>query len=41
MTLPKDLKTPQMVTELPVDFAQAASKWQTSQAFLVREFGLR
>jgi iron(III) transport system substrate-binding protein len=26
---------------LPVDFARAAEAWQESQAFLVKEFGLR
>jgi iron(III) transport system substrate-binding protein len=39
--LPKDLETPQTVRPLPVDFEQAADKWKTSQAFLVKEFGLR
>jgi iron(III) transport system substrate-binding protein len=39
--LPKYLQTPQTVTALPVDFAQAAEKWQASQAFLVKEFALR
>jgi iron(III) transport system substrate-binding protein len=41
MALPKHLETPQTVTLLAVDFAQAANKWQTSQAFLVKEFALR
>jgi iron(III) transport system substrate-binding protein len=39
--LPKHLETPQTVTPLPVDFEQAAEKWQASQAFLVKEFALR
>jgi len=39
--LPKGLETPQTVRALPVDFEQAAEKWQTSQAFLVKEFTLR
>jgi iron(III) transport system substrate-binding protein len=38
---PKFLETPQTVTQLPVDYEQAAEKWQTSQAFLVKEFALR
>jgi iron(III) transport system substrate-binding protein len=39
--LPKGLPTPQTVTALPVDFEQAAQKWESSQAFLVQEFALR
>jgi iron(III) transport system substrate-binding protein len=38
---PKFLKTPQSVRQLPVDYEQAADKWQASQAFLVKEFALR
>jgi len=39
--LPRHLETPLSVTPLPVDFEQAAAKWQASQAFLVKEFALR
>lgn len=35
------IKTPRQVRALPVDFAAAAASWQESQAFLVKEFGLR
>jgi iron(III) transport system substrate-binding protein len=41
LELPKGLQTPQTATALPVDFEQAAEKWQASQAFLVKEFALR
>ncbi len=41
IALPKGLETPQTVTPLPVDFAQAAETWSASQAFLVKEFALR
>ena len=41
LELPKGLQTPQTVTPLPVDFEQAAAKWETARAFLVKEFALR
>jgi iron(III) transport system substrate-binding protein len=37
----KPIETPQTVRALPVDFGQAAANWDESQAFLVKEFGLR
>ena len=37
----KPIETPQTVRPLPVDFAQAAAVWDESQAYLVKEFGLR
>lgn len=37
----KHIQTPRMVKALPVDFAKAAEHWKDSQAFLVKEFGLR
>jgi iron(III) transport system substrate-binding protein len=40
-TAAKFLETPRTVTQFPVDYEQAAEKWQTSQAFLVKEFALR
>jgi iron(III) transport system substrate-binding protein len=41
LELPKYLQSPQTVTPLPVDFAQAAEEWTPAQMFLVKEFGLR
>lgn len=35
------VKSPRTARALPVDFAQAADAWKESQAFLVKEFGLR
>jgi iron(III) transport system substrate-binding protein len=37
----KYVQTPQTVHAMPVDFAKAAECWKESQAFLVKEFGLR
>jgi iron(III) transport system substrate-binding protein len=37
----KYVQTPRTVKSLQVDFAKAAEMWETSQAFLVKEFGLR
>ncbi len=37
----KPIETPQTVRALPVDFTQATAIWDESQAFLVKEFGLR
>jgi iron(III) transport system substrate-binding protein len=37
----KYVQTPRTVKALPVDFAKAADVWETSQTFLVKEFGLR
>jgi iron(III) transport system substrate-binding protein len=39
--LPMHFATPKTVTSLPVDFEQAAARWQASQAFLIKEFALR
>ncbi len=41
LDLTQRLRMPARVTALPVDFAQAAEKWPTSRAFLVKEYGLR
>lgn len=37
----KPIETPQTVRALPVDFLKAVDRWQESQDFLVKEFGLR